>query len=433
MADNFSMPDDNFGTSIVGGIDPNYTPTMDDGQEVEPIAPMGGGMSSSPTPTYQQYKQQKEEKGGGGWLQNVGDFFRSVPAFEVVRNAARNDPSTFYSVLSQLALTNPQGVRDVMGERAAGIRQEEERLATQRWRQQQLQSDLELKQLDVSRRAGEKEDMYVDRVRARATNDGVLGDFETQYGIVDDRRKAETLERWVSDKRALEKDKQTGLAILRTQQKTPGLKLTGKALELYEKDPNFASVWDAQAAQGEEKAVLAAQKRVLDTQILQARLSSLTKALAKSSQVLSLAQKYDWEKQKIDLRDLHREIMSLEDEVAKNELLVGSGWLPKEMEETLKGKQDVLTEKKAEYERKMDYMEMFIATLDGGQIVEPPPGTGGSEGDVATGGDEEVDTSEDEDATKGLDLGFDFLDTLDKKEQEEAKKKEKEAAKKGKG
>jgi len=412
-------------------------------ENMSPIAPvdMGGAMpqmTPPPVPSFNEYQQDKQAKAPSqedGWLKNVGSYFRNMPAFETIRQAARTDPATFYSILSNVALLNPGGIQQTINERGALLRQQEEQRQLQGYRQQQLRQDMEMKKLEVTRQRGEDDDKYVDRVRSRATMDGVLGEFEDQYGIVNDRTSAETLERWVSDKRGNEKRKKDGLGILKLQAKTPTLKLTGPAKEMYDNDPQFAAVWDAQKEYAEEKKVKLTEKQDLDYKLTTARLTQLNQALASSGgSGISAAQKYDYLRLGARLNDVHSNIQRLERQVAENELYLGSGFLNADMEASMQADQAELEEAKKEYDAIDLQLQRLIAAMDMGVLVQAP---GVDSKGVVNPPPEKSSTKstpsiEEGETNKEVEDSLSFLDYLDDKEanaKKELEKKEKEAAK----
>lgn len=167
----------------------------------------------------------------GGMGMSVPSPNEDVGFWERIRLAAQRDPGFFYTVLGQLAANDRQGMvgtienqRQLMAQ--TGLAQQ--RMASEE-RTNQESKRLRVSLHEDSQREGRDraDQVYVDRVRARAEKAGVLERFEGEAGTVQDRDTANELERFMSREARQKTTSDEKLKVAKAIARNPDFKESG--------------------------------------------------------------------------------------------------------------------------------------------------------------------------------------------------------------
>jgi hypothetical protein len=127
------------------------------------------------------------------------------PGFwETIRNAAQNDPGTFYMVLADMARLNLDGIKQTMQQREGNL----------------------LARAELQAKEGAKfatdANKKIDQIRMRAASAGYLDSWEEEHGIVDTTEEAEALQAHWSQGRAKERSTKEYASSVNNLQKLVG-------------------------------------------------------------------------------------------------------------------------------------------------------------------------------------------------------------------
>jgi hypothetical protein len=321
--------------------------------------------------------------------------------------AARNEPATFYQVLSQLSQLNPQGIQDVMTQRE-NIRLKREEMATR----VQERGDA------ITRHKEEKDNMYVDRVRASMRDAGVLGDFERDTGkVLTSVKDAEMGEVYVSDTKGGEKREKDKLALLKEAAHNPGLQLTGPGKKYYTGDEAFKESWDSIKLEGARKLQVAEETRLQRTTMVKLRIQQAQKTLDRMRN-LNPADRLQFQFEMRKLQNLHNEWMKMDTQMQKQALY--AQYLKGSAADEFERLKAATTDAESVYDEQQWRITSFIDNLDASARVDAPPARPGAAPAPAPA----KEVPEDDDMVTTVDIDG-ILKDLQKKNSAKAKEKSK--------